>query len=99
MMGSQLAPAAAAPAPAASDASASDRIVDVHLHFDEKVPAFLDDFLRVSDKLHLTACMLTPFEHRKVVADAARKYPHTNPPVWIRGARCPGRGAAGERTA
>ena len=75
MMGSQLAPAAAAPAPSASDASASDRIVDVHLHFDEKIPTFLDDFLRVSDKLHLTACMLTPFEHRKVVADAARKYP------------------------
>jgi uncharacterized protein len=75
MMGSQLAPAAAAPAPSASDASVSDRIVDVHLHFDEKIPTFLDDFLRVSDKLHLTACMLTPFEHRKVVADAARKYP------------------------
>jgi len=70
MMGSQLAPAAAAPAPSASDAFASDRIVDVHLHFDEKIPTFLDDFLRVSDKLHLTACMLTPFEHRKVVADA-----------------------------
>ena len=54
MMGSQLAPAAAAPAPSASDASASDRIVDVHLHFDEKIPTFLDDFLRVSDKLNLT---------------------------------------------
>jgi predicted TIM-barrel fold metal-dependent hydrolase len=75
MMGSQLAPAAAAPAPAASDASATDRIVDVHLHFDEKIPAFLDDFLRVSDKLNLTACLLTPFAHRRVVADAARKYP------------------------
>ena len=75
MMGSQLAPAAAAPAPSASDASASDRIVDVHLHFDEKIPTFLDDFLRVSDKLNLTACMLTPFAQRRVVADAARKYP------------------------
>jgi len=58
-----------------SAASSTDRIVDVHLHFDEKIPTFLDDFRRVSDKLHLTACMLTPFAHRKVVAEAARKYP------------------------
>ena len=49
--------------------------MDVHLHFDEKIPTFLDDFLRVSDKLNLTACMLTPFAHRRAVADAARKYP------------------------
>ena len=58
-----------------SAASPSDRIVDIHLHFDEKIPTFLDDFLRISDKLNLTACMLTPFAHRKVVAEAARKYP------------------------
>ena len=45
------------------------------MHFDEKIPTFLDDFLRISDKLNLTACMLTPFAHRKVVADAARKHP------------------------
>ena len=61
-------------ASAPSTASASDRIVDVHLHFDEKIPTFLDDFLRVSDKLNLTACMLTAFPHRKVVAEAVRKH-------------------------
>jgi hypothetical protein len=71
------APTAAAPAPAPSPsaAPARTRIVDVHLHFDEKIPTFLDDFLRVSDSLHLTACMLTPFAHRKVVAEAARRHP------------------------
>jgi uncharacterized protein len=75
MMGSHLTPDAAASAPAPAHASTTDRIVDVHLHFDEKVPTFLDDFLRVSDTLNLTACMLTPFAHRKVVAEASRKYP------------------------
>ena len=66
---------AATSAPGGSPAAPSDRIVDVHLHFDEKIPTFLDDFLRVSDRLNLTACMLTPFANRKVVADAARKHP------------------------
>jgi len=35
----------------------------------------MDDFFRVSDHLNLTACMLTPFENRKVVAEAAKKHP------------------------
>jgi uncharacterized protein len=75
MMGSQPAPAADRQTPAASQANTSDRIVDVHVHFDEKVPTFVDDFLRVSDRLNLTACLLTPFTSRKVVAEAARKHP------------------------
>jgi len=59
----------------AASAPAKDRLVDVHHHFDEKNPKYIDDFLRISDRLNLTACMLTPFAHRKVVAEAARKYP------------------------
>jgi uncharacterized protein len=51
------------------------RIVDVHVHFDEKNPAYLEEFLQVSERLNLTACMLTPFANRKVVAEAAKKYP------------------------
>src|SRR5215510_16116259 len=51
------------------------RIVDIHVHFDETNPGYIEDFLRVSERLNLTACMLTSFANRKVVAEAARKYP------------------------
>ena len=51
------------------------RIVDIHVHFDEKKPNYMDDFLRLSDRLNLTACMLTPFANRKVVAEAAKQHP------------------------
>ncbi|PYT42666.1 MAG: hypothetical protein DMG47_15200 [Acidobacteria bacterium] len=47
----------------------------MHVHFDEKNPNFISDFLRVSEKLNLTACLLTPFANRKVVADAAKQHP------------------------
>src|SRR5215472_5109171 len=61
---------------AASDAPATpDRIVDMHVHFDEKNPNFISDFLKVSEKLNLTACMLTPFANRKAVLDAAKQHP------------------------
>jgi hypothetical protein len=53
----------------------TERVVDVHVHFDEKKPNYMDDFLRVSDRLNLTACMLTPFANRKVVAEAAKQHP------------------------
>ena len=52
-----------------------DRIVDIHTHFDAANPQYLDDFLRMSDQLNVTGCMLTPFANRKVVAEAAKKYP------------------------
>jgi uncharacterized protein len=55
--------------------STPDRIVDMHVHFDEKNPDFISDFLRLSDRLNLTACVLTPFPYRKVVADAAKQHP------------------------
>src|SRR5262245_65127407 len=51
------------------------RIVDMHVHFDEKKPGFLDDLLRLADRLNLTACLLTPFAHRRIVADAAKQHP------------------------
>jgi uncharacterized protein len=59
----------------ASAAGTGSRIVDIHVHFDPKNPNYIDDFLRVSDRLNLTACMLTPFANRQVVADAAKKHP------------------------
>lgn len=51
------------------------RIVDMHVHYRHHEPGFIDNFLKLSDRLNITACMLTPFEHRKIVADAAKKYP------------------------
>src|SRR5438874_6262646 len=56
-------------------APSKTRIVDAHVHFDEKKPNFIADFLKVSDRLNLTACLLTPFANRKVVADAAKQHP------------------------
>jgi uncharacterized protein len=56
-------------------AGAKPRIVDIHTHFDASNPAYLEQFLKMSDELNLTGCMLTPFEYRKVVADAAKKHP------------------------
>jgi uncharacterized protein len=53
----------------------TDRIVDIHVHFDEKNPSFIDDFLKVSAGLNLTACMLTPFANRRAVADGAKRHP------------------------
>ena len=63
------------PDDAASRGGSKNRIVDVHVHFDAKNPNFLPDLLRISERLNLTACLLTPFEDRKVVADAAKQHP------------------------
>jgi uncharacterized protein len=51
------------------------RIVDMHVHFDEKKPGFLDDLLRLAERMNLTACLLTPFAYRRDVADAAKQHP------------------------
>jgi predicted TIM-barrel fold metal-dependent hydrolase len=71
------APAAKAllPSDAKTGSTAGNRIVDIHTHFEADNPAYLDEFLKMSDQLNLTGCMLTPFENRKVVAEAAKKYP------------------------
>ena len=50
--------------------SGKRRIVDMHVHFDAKKPNYIEDFLKVSERLNLTALMLTPFENRVVVAEA-----------------------------
>ena len=55
--------------------SGKGRIVDMHVHFDAKNPNYIEDFLKVSERLNLTALMLTPFENRKVVAEAAKQHP------------------------
>jgi hypothetical protein len=52
-----------------------DRIVDMHVHFDERNLNFIANLLQLSDRLNLTACVLTPYAYRKVVADAAKQHP------------------------
>jgi len=59
----------------------SDRIVDVHVHFDEKNPDFIGDLVKVANRLNMTACVLTPYANRKVVADAAGQYPAQIVPI------------------
>ena len=51
------------------------RIVDLHVHFNESKPNFIPDLLKLSDRLNLTACVLTPFANREVVIDAAKQHP------------------------
>ena len=58
----------------AAVSKAGNRIVDIHTHFEPKNPGYIDEFLRMSDQLNLTGCMLTPFENRKVVAEAAKQH-------------------------
>jgi predicted TIM-barrel fold metal-dependent hydrolase len=55
--------------------SGKGRIVDMHVHFDPKKPNYIEDFLKVSERLNLTALILTPFENRVVVAEAAKQHP------------------------
>jgi predicted TIM-barrel fold metal-dependent hydrolase len=67
----------ALPSPEAKAAvpSAGNRIIDIHTHFAAKNPRYIDEFLTMSEQLNLTGCMLTPFENRKVVAEAAKQHP------------------------
>src|SRR5256885_5838347 len=51
------------------------RIVDMHVHFDEKKPNFISDLLKLSDRLNLTACLLTALRNRKGVAEGAKHHP------------------------
>ncbi len=53
----------------------ADRMVDMHVHFDEANPNFISDLLKLCGSINLTACVLTPFSSRKVVAEAARQHP------------------------
>jgi len=56
-------------------APSSDRIVDIHVHFDENSPNFLQNLVSLAERTNLTACLLTPYVHRAQVADAAKQYP------------------------
>lgn len=53
----------------------SDRIVDIHVHFDETNPNFIKDLAALGERINLTACLLTPYSHRVEVAEAAKQYP------------------------
>jgi len=55
--------------------AAADRIVDIHVHFNGKNPSYIADFIKLSERLNLTACLLTPYANRQAVAEAARRYP------------------------
>lgn len=75
LSGAERANAAPAPQnPPAASSAGGGRIVDIHMHYEPK-PGFIDDFLRTTEHLNITGCVLTPFEDRKVVAEAAKKYP------------------------
>ena len=63
-------------ADAAPASKSKGRIVDMHVHFDPKIPNYIEEFLKVAERLKLTALMLTPFENRKVVAEAAKQHPN-----------------------
>lgn len=52
-----------------------DRIVDIHVHFDENNPNYIRDLVKVAERINLTACLLTPYSHRQQVAEAAKQYP------------------------
>ncbi|MBV9887277.1 MAG: amidohydrolase [Acidobacteria bacterium] len=70
----QLSSAATGQNPQGASAAGTNRIVDIHLHY-KPASGFIDDYLRATDHLNYTACMLTPFENRKEVAEAAKKHP------------------------
>ena len=59
----------------ATAASATDRIVDMHIHFDESNPNFIRDLVMLAQRINLTACLLTPYSHRLQVAEAAKQCP------------------------
>lgn len=56
-------------------ANDSDRIMDIHVHFEENNPNFIHDLLAVAERISLTACVLTPYSHRVEVAEAAKQFP------------------------
>jgi predicted TIM-barrel fold metal-dependent hydrolase len=65
--------ASQAVAPASNQAA--DRIIDMHVHFDETNPNFVHDLVKVIEPLNITACVLTPYANRQVIASAAQQYP------------------------
>lgn len=64
-----------------TDSNKADHIVDIHVHFDDKSSSFVEDLLKVCNRLHMTACVLTPYANRSVIADAAKRYPAQIVPI------------------
>lgn len=58
-----------------SDSNRSGRILDCHIHFDDKNPNFVEDLVKLCTRLNMTACVLTPYANRKIVAEAAQRHP------------------------
>ena len=59
----------------ASSEKPAGRIVDMHVHFDEQNPNFVDDLVKVTEPLNVTACVLTPYRSRMLIAEAAKRHP------------------------
>lgn len=57
------------------DSDKADRIIDIHVHFDDKNSSFVEDLLKVCNRLNLTACVLTPHSSRNIIANAANRHP------------------------
>src|SRR5215467_11184682 len=60
------------------------RALWIHVHFEPKNPNYVEDFLRVSERLNLTAYFL----YLNVVIDAAKTTSHANYPFRLRGFGC-----------
>ena len=58
-----------------ADSRSDSRIVDCHVHFDDKNTSFIEDLVKVCNRLNRTACLLTPYANRQIVAEAAKRYP------------------------
>jgi uncharacterized protein len=58
-----------------TDSGEISRIIDVHVHFDDKNSHFLEDLLKICKRLNMTACVLTPYGNRTLIANAAKQYP------------------------
>jgi hypothetical protein len=66
---------------ALSDSDQANRIIDIHVHFDDKNSSFVEDLLKVCHRLNLTACVLTPHSSRNIIANAANRHPAQIVPI------------------
>jgi uncharacterized protein len=83
-LGALAAPSAYAQSSSAINSSklkGIDRIVDIHVHFDEHNPAYFDDVVKVAEPLNLAACVLTPYRDREATLRAAEKHPQHVIPI------------------
>ena len=64
-----------------ADSNNAGRIVDCHVHFNEKSPSFVEDLVKLCSHLNMTACVLTPYAYRRIVADAALRHPSEIVPI------------------